>query len=343
MIRKILARFSTMRHVHCSGFGGVDVLNFKTSPIPALKKDEVLIKVQATALNRADTLQRQGKYPPPPGASDIIGLEAAGYLLDQNGNQTSKRVVALLSGGGYSEYVAVNKDHILEIPDQMSFSDAAGLAETWLTAYQLLKKVGCSKPGENVLIYAGASGVGTAAIQLCSLFNTNAIVSVSSPEKLQFCKNLGAQGGIIYKDNLKQKEQILELTKRKGADIVLDCIGASNVDLTLSVLNYDARWVLYGLMGGAKVPNFNLASLVGKRGSLICSTLRSRTDCYKRDLVRDFQFQAMPLFRNNTFKTIIDKVYNVNLNDDKDVEKVREAHQYMEKNQNIGKIVLNFV
>ncbi|KAL4460867.1 hypothetical protein ABPG74_016339 [Tetrahymena malaccensis] len=332
-----------MRHVHCSGFGGVEVLTFKTSPIPVLKKDEVLVKVQATALNRADTLQRQGKYPPPPGASDIIGLEAAGYLLDQNGNQTSKRVVALLSGGGYSQYVAVNRNHILEIPDEMSFSDAAGLAETWLTAFQLLKKVGCSKPGENVLIYAGASGVGTAAIQLCSLFKTNAIVSVSSPEKLQFCKNLGAQGGIIYKDNQKQKEQILELTKGKGADIVLDCIGASNVDLTLSVLNYDARWVLYGLMGGAKVPNFNLASLVTKRASLICSTLRSRSDCYKTDLVRDFQFQAMPLFRNNSFKTIIDKVYDINLNEEKDIEKVREAHQYMERNQNIGKIVLNFV
>lgn len=167
-------------------------------PLPNPEKDEVLVKMEATAVNRADTLQWKGQYPPPKGASDIIGLECSGYILNsleeykEKTYKKNKRVMALLSGGGYADVVWVHKDHLIEIPEGLSFEEAAAIPETWLTAYQLLKFVGWAKEGDTVLIHAAASGVGTAAIQLCKLLKLTAISSASSSSKLEFVRKLGS-------------------------------------------------------------------------------------------------------------------------------------------------------
>ncbi|EGR30536.1 tumor protein p53 inducible protein 3, putative [Ichthyophthirius multifiliis] len=342
MFLKLKYTFSLMKHIHLNGFGGVDILQIKQSPIPVCSEKEVLIKIQSTALNRADILQRQGKYSPPKSASQILGLEAAGYLLDENGKE-KKKVMALLSGGGYAQYTKVHQDHIIEIPENLNFSEAASITECWLTAFMLLRFIGKLQKNENVLIYAGASGVGTAAIQLCKHYEANAIITTSSKEKVDFCLKLGAKAGINYKqeDIQNQKQKILEQTNGKGIDIILDCIGAQNSELTTNILNMDARWILYGLMGGAKVKDFSFVPLVQKRASLITSTLRNRDDEYKKQLVQQFCKEVLKEFSNKQFTTIIDKQYDVTW-DEKGLQNIKDAHLRMEQNINIGKIVLNF-
>ncbi|XP_068136355.1 quinone oxidoreductase PIG3 [Hyperolius riggenbachi] len=308
-----------------------------SKPVP--KEGEVLVEVHASALNRADLLQRRGKYAVPPGASQILGLEAAGKVVALGPGADGRwkigdRVMALLAGGGNAQYVNVHSCQLMPIPAGMTDTDAASVPEAWLTAYQLLHFVGKVQKGETVLIHAGASGVGTAAIQLCRLAGAVPMVTAGSADKLEFAKKLGAAAGFNYKEE-DFGTKCLEATNNVGADIILDCVGATHWEKNLQALNTDGRWVVYGLMGSGQINGDFLTKLLWKRGSLLGSLLRTRSSKYKAELVKAFTENALPYFTPGgpvQLRPIVDSVYPL--------EKIAEAHRRMEENKNTGKIVL---
>ncbi|XP_028293706.1 quinone oxidoreductase PIG3 [Gouania willdenowi] len=319
--------------------GGPENLLLRTVPIPQPKDGEVLIKVHATALNRADLLQRRGLYPPPPGVSDIMGLEVSG-TVDTLGPGVKRalkpgdKVMALLSGGGYAEYVAVQEELLMPVPSNLTFYQAASIPEAWLTAFQLLVLIAQVKQGEVVLVHAGASGVGTAAVQLVRLFGGVPIVTAGSAEKLKLAEKLGAAAGFNYREQ-SFVQGVHDFTQGRGADVILDCIGGSSWEQNVSSLAVDGRWVLYGALGGKMVEGELLGKLLSKRGHLLTSLLRSRSLQYKADLVRAFSHKALPYFSGqpSSLRPVIDSVYPM--------EDIAEAHTHMEANRNMGKIVIS--
>ncbi|XP_031165603.1 quinone oxidoreductase PIG3 isoform X1 [Sander lucioperca] len=339
---KCCSSFANMMRAVCVDVpGGPENLLLRTVSRPQPKGGEVLIKVHATALNRADLLQRRGLYPPPPGESDIIGLEVAG-TVDTLGPgvkgdwRPDDRVMALLSGGGYAEYVSVPEELLMLIPPNLTLCQAAAIPEAWLTAFQLLVFIAQVKEGEVVLAHAGASGVGTAAIQLVRLFGAVPVVTAGSPEKLKMAENLGAAAGFNYKEE-SFAQGVHDFTGGKGANIILDCIGGCNWEQNVSSLATDGRWVLYGTMGGRAVEGDLLGKLLSKRGHLLCSLLRSRSLQYKADLVMAFSHRVLPCFSEQpaSLRPVIDSTFNL--------EDIAEAHRHMEANKNTGKIVINVI
>jgi tumor protein p53-inducible protein 3 len=314
--------------------GGPDVLELGETAMPSPASGEVLVRVMATALNRADIMQRRGKYPPPPGASPILGLEMAGEVVavasDVERLAVGDRVCGLLSGGGYAEYATIREDHCLAMPDQMSYEAAAAVPEVFLTAFQALHWLGGAREGETVLIHAGASGVGTAAIQLAREAGLTVIVTASSG-KHQLCKSLGASHAIDYSTE-DFSDRTLSATSGRGADVIIDFIGAPYLDNNLRASAIDARIILLAMMGGSKVEALNLRDLFRKRISLITSTLRNRSDEYKASLTADFEAYAIPLFVSGALRPVVDSIVSV--------RDVRSAHERMEANQNAGKIVM---
>ncbi|XP_072546459.1 quinone oxidoreductase PIG3 isoform X2 [Salminus brasiliensis] len=320
--------------------GGPETLYVGQVPRPTPKAGQVLIKVHATALNRADLLQRRGLYSAPPGESEILGLEAAGVVAGfgpgvKRNFRPGDRVMALLAGGGYAQYVAVHEELLMPVPQHMSLAESAAIPEAWLTAYQLLHLIGQVKQGESVLIHAGASGVGTAAIQLARLSCAVPVVTAGSPEKLKIASKLGAAAGFNYKER-DFSDGILQFTEGRGVDVILDCIGGSCWEKNIRSLAMDGRWVLYGAMGGKSVQGDLLGKLLFKRGHILSSLLRSRSLQYKAELVRSFTEQALPHFQSAdqsmSLRPVIDSVFNMH--------DVAEAHRHMEANKNIGKIIL---
>lgn len=303
--------------------------------MPQIADDELLIKVHATALNRADILQKNGKYPVPEGASPILGLEMSGTIEKMGKNVTNwrigDRVCGLLPGGGYAEYVSLPSQLAIPIPDHMTFEEAAAIPEVFLTAYLNVFELGRLKENETVLIHAGASGVGTAAIQLVKEFGAYSIATAGTREKLDACLQLGANHVINYKEQNFQAE-IEKITNRQGVDLILDFVGASYFQQNIQSLNTNGRLILIGTMGGAKINEFNLLPLLMKRISIIGSTLRSQTIEQKIHLTNQFNQQVLPLFETKKIKPVIDSILSWN--------EVNEAHNRMEKNLNIGKIVL---
>ncbi|XP_043119458.1 quinone oxidoreductase PIG3 [Puntigrus tetrazona] len=313
-------------------------LDVKYIPRPEPKDGQLLIRVAATALNRADLLQKKGLYPSPPEESEILGLEASGEIADVGPGVKGKwkpgsKVMALLGGGGYAEYVAVPEEHVMSVPSALTLYQAAALPEAWLTAYQLLHFVAKVKPDETVLIHAGASGVGTAAIQLVRLSRAIPVVTAGTTEKLTFTERMGAAAGINYKEE-DFSEKVLQLTEGRGADVILDCVGGSFWEKNICSLAIDGRWVLYGMLGGKMADGDLLGKLLRKRGSLLCSLLRSRSLQYKAELVRSFTEQVLPHFRSTDppLWPVIDSMFNM--------EDAEMAHQRMEANKNIGKIII---
>ncbi|KAJ7990788.1 hypothetical protein DPEC_G00290550 [Dallia pectoralis] len=284
--------------------GGPENLLLRQVRRPQPKDGQVLIRVHATALNRADTLQRKGLYPSPPGESEVLGLEVAGTVASLGPGVTGcwgpgDHVMALLSGGGYAEYVTVPEELVMSIPAQLTLYQAAAIPEAWLTAFQLLHFVAVVKKGEIVLVHAGASGVGSAAVQLVRLAGAIPIVTAGSSDKLQMAETLGAAAGFNYKDE-DFAEKVNNFTAGKGADVILDCIGGSSWERNVACLAVDGRWVLYGCMGGKSVNGDILGKLLSKRGHLLSSLLRSRTLQYKADLVKAFTERALPHFSEPT-------------------------------------------
>jgi putative PIG3 family NAD(P)H quinone oxidoreductase len=315
--------------------GGADQLTLGEYPRPLYLNDELLVRVKATALNRADILQREGKYPPPKGASPILGLEVAGLVeevgADCSGWHRGDRVCALLAGGGYAQYTVIPAKMAIPVPDNLTFEEAAAIPEAFLTAYQALYWLGNLQPGQHVLIHAGASGVGTAAIQLVKEAGSIPMITAGSAKKLDFCLRLGAKVAINYRDG-QFASHILEATKNRGVNIILDPVGAAYWEQNIQSLGIDGRLILLATMGGATLNQADLRPVLRKRLQIIGTTLRGRNKDYKIQLTKDFVKKIMAGFAENRFKAIIDSTFSW--------KEVAEAHTRMEENQNLGKIIL---
>lgn len=299
-----------------------------------LSNDEVRVKIKATALNRADLLQKRGLYPPPEGETEILGLEMAGEVVEVGANvnnlKVGERVWSLLPGGGYADSVIIHSDSAIKIPKNLTYEEAAAIPEAFLTAYLNLKFVADLQKDEYVLIHAGASGVGTAAIQIAKQMGAKIIVTAGTKEKIKKCLELGADYAINYKEQDFQKE-VLKINKN-GVHVILDFIGASYWDKNATVIQKGGRWVLIGLLGEGIVKDFNLYTILAKNINLIGSTLRSKSKEFKIKLSKEFNEFSLDSFENKTMVPVIDTVFSWN-----DVE---EAHDYMESNNNIGKVIL---
>ena len=281
-----------MQAVQQRGPGGPEVLYLDQTDLPELRPGEMMIRVEASAVNRADTLQRRGLYPPPPGTSHVLGLECAGRVVkvaegSEGDWREGEEVMALLAGGGYAQYVAVAPGHLMRIPRGLDMVRAAAIPEVWLTAYQLLHLTAHLRPGERVLVHAGGSGVGTAAVQLVKLAGGRSFVTAGSNNKVATALSLGAEAGANYRTQ-DWREEVAKWTEGRGVDIILDCIGSSYFSANLESLAMDGRWVVYGLMGGAELSGPVMAGLLRKRANILFTTLRARSDQYKTRLVSEF-------------------------------------------------------
>jgi putative PIG3 family NAD(P)H quinone oxidoreductase len=322
-----------MKAILQNNFGSVEELYLGEAPIPTISEDEVLVKVRATALNRADLLQRKGLYPPPPGESEIIGLEMSGEVSAIGAKveewEVGDQVFALLAGGGYAEYVKVHKRMLMKIPESMGFEEAAAVAEAFLTAWQAMVWLAGIQTGETILIHAGASGVGTAAIQIAKAKGAKVVVTASKG-KHELCKNLGADHCIDYRaENFA--EEILHFNKR-GADVLIDFMGASYFENNIKALAMDGRMVMLGFLGGTKIESLDMGPVLFKRLKIMGSTLRARSLDYKARLTNDFVKHGLPLLATGVIKPVIDSVF--------DWRDVKQAQTYMEGNKNKGKVIL---
>jgi len=289
-------------------------------PPPTPGPDDVRILVRACGINRADLLQRDGHYPPPPGASDLLGLECAGVNAE-----TGERVMALLAGGGYAEEVAVHRGSVMRVPDALSFEEAAAIPEVFLTAFLNIFMLARAREGETVLIHGGGSGVGTAATTLCKLAGMRVIVTAGSDEKCARCLEHGADVAINYKS-----EDFVE--KARGANVILDHVGAPYLSRDLQALAMDGRIVNIGSMGGQRMAELDTSLLLGKRAQIIGSTLRNRTAEEKAAIVSAFVVRFGDDAEAGRVRPVIYKVLPL--------ERADEAHQVMASNQHFGKIVL---
>ena len=313
-------------------------------PIPT--KNEILVKVKATALNRADLLQRVGKYPPPKGASKILGLEIAGEVVEIGKNVTNHKagnqVFGLVTGGGYAEYAIIDTEMAILKPKYFSFEQAAAIPEVFLTAFQTVfwTLLGASSKrlinkgkwnDKSILIHAGASGVGSAAIQMCKILGMRVFVTASKP-KHNFCRNLGADMAIDYK-NEDFAETVLDQTNNKGVDYIVDFIGQKYWKQNIDCIAVDGKLAILAAMSGAELEGANLSKILIKRIQITGSTLRSRSLHYQRELNKQFSEFALPLFQEKKLKPVIDSIFDWSL--------AEQAHKYMENNQNKGKIILS--
>ncbi len=305
--------------------GGPEALVFGKVPEPALREGEVLVRVRATAVNRADLLQAAGKYPPPPGESEILGLEASGVV-----EGTDERVCFLLPGGGYAEKVAVPRGMLMPIPDGLSFEEAAAIPEAWFTAYLNLFREGALAAGEIVLLHAAASGVGTAAIQLAKDAGASVVATVRSAAKAEPLSALGAD--LVVDTTARDFAEAVE--ERFGANavgLVLDPVGGANLARNVRVLARCGRLVLIATMGGGSA-ELDLRALLTKRLRLVGSTLRARALAEKADLTAAFVRDVLPGFIDGRFRPLVDSVFPL--------ERAADAHRRMAANGNVGKIVL---
>lgn len=323
-----------MKAVIIRDFGGPEQLQLWEWEKPEPGPEEILVRIHATALNRADTLQRQGKYPPPSGASPILGLEMAGEVVGAGSEvslwQLGDKVCGLLAGGGYAEYCVIHESLALPLPQGFTYQQAAAIPEAFMTAYQALFWLGELKEKEKVLIHAGGSGVGTAAIQLAKSKNAEIFVTASSG-KHELCHQLGAKHCIDYQED-DFAETIPELTQHKGVEVVLDFVGAPYFQRNLDTLAVDGRLVMLGFMGGAVAEQAHLRQILRKRLTIRGSTLRNRPLDYKIDLATQLRQYAWSRFEAGVLKPVIAETFPWT--------KVVQAHQFMESNQNAGKIIL---
>lgn len=317
--------------------GDPDHLAIGEYPTPEPGADELLVKVHAAALNRADTLQRRGKYPPPEGASEILGLDIAGTVAERgpgcvNWNE-GDRVFGLVPGGGYAEYALLHKDMAMAVPPGLSLTEAAAIPEVFLTAYQALHWLGDLRWGDHVLIHAGASGVGTAAVQLATLHGARPYVTASAP-KHEVCRRLGAKATIDYKTE-DFADRIATITDGRGVDLILDFIGAPYFHGNIEALTVDGRVIQLATLGGSTVDSVSLGALMAKRVQLLATTLRARPQDYKVRLTKEFAAEMLPKFVDGTLKPVIDSTF--------DWTEATAAHRRMENNENAGKIILTMV
>ncbi len=325
-----------MRAVVMDGFGGVEVMRVDEVPKPTPKENEVLIKVAATTINRPDLVQRQGKYPPPPGDSEILGLEVSG-IIESVGSAVNEwkpgdRVLALVGGGGYAEYAVAYANHVMPMPASMSFEEAACVCESYITAFLNVFMIGDLKNGQTAILHGGGGGVNTAALQLANALTPQAKKIVTThPSKLERVKQLGADLVIDYTTTPDFSEAVKEFTNKKGVDLILDHVGAKYLGPNMNSLGYKGKLVVIGVISGIKA-ELNLALMMVKRQQIIGSVLRSRPVSEKGEIIAEFTKRALPNFADRTIVPIIEKVFSIN--------EVVEAHRMMEEDKHFGKIVL---
>lgn len=323
-----------MRAVVVAAPGGPEQLQIVERPVPAPDADELLVKVRATSVNRADIMQRQGNYPPPEGASDVLGLEMAGEVVETGSSvsdwQPGDRLAALLASGGYAEYATVAAAAALRLPDDMPWTEAGGLAEVFCTAYDNVMVRGRLRSGETLLIHGISSGVGTAATQLAVRAGARVLGTASSAAKLAAAADLGADGGIDY-----TAEDFVEragaLTDGRGVDVILDMVGGSYLQRNLDALAPEGRIVIIGLQGGARA-EVPLGQLMSRRLTVTGSTMRARSVAQKAQVARGMESDVMPGFADGSLRVVVDSVF--------DLEHVAAAHRTLEAGDHVGKVVL---
>jgi putative PIG3 family NAD(P)H quinone oxidoreductase len=323
-----------MKAVEVVGVGDEARLVLGEAPVPELGPDEVRIDVVATAVNRADLMQRRGLYPPPPGASTILGLECAGVISEVgervSGHQPGDRVAALLAGGGYAEQATVHAGSLIPVSPDQSLTEAAGIPEVFLTCSLNLFQLAAAPKGGWALVHGGGSGIGTAAIQLLAEAGLRTVVTAGSDEKCRRCLELGADVALNYREG-EFAQKVLDATQGKGADVILDSIGASYLNQNLTCAATGGRLVMMGLMGGARA-EINLALLLQKRVTLIGSTLRVRPVEEKAEIVEAFLARFGDALAKGALRPIVDRVLPLS--------EAQTAHDILQASTHFGKVVL---
>lgn len=320
-----------MRAIEIVEPGGPDVLRPVVMSIPKPNRNEVLIKISFAGVNRPDVLQRAGSYMPPPGASDLPGLEASGTIFAIGQNVTNwaigDEVCALLPGGGYAEYAVTQASHCLPVPKGMGLEQAAALPETFFTVWSNVFQRGKLKPHEKFLVHGGSSGIGTTAIQLANVFGSEVYATAGTDAKCLVCEELGAKRAINYK-----KEDFLDVMKSLGGvHLILDMVGGVYIEKNIKALVDDGRLVQIAFLQGAKV-ELNFAQIMTRRLTITGSTLRPQSDLSKAQIASELFRNVWPLLSNGRLKPVINSVF--------ELEDVTSAHLLMESSQHIGKILL---
>ncbi len=326
----------TMTIIAAERAGGPEVLQPATAPVPVARADEVLIRVQAAGVNRPDVAQRMGAYPPPPGASPIIGLEVAGEVVAigsaVGGTRVGDKVCALTNGGGYAEYCVAPAAQTLPWPAGYDAIRAGAVPETYFTVWANLFGHGRLAAGEAVLVHGGTSGIGVTAIQLAKAFGATVYATAGSDEKVDAMVGLGADAGINYRTE-DFAERVKELTGGKGVDVVLDMVGASYFSKNIRSLAMDGRLVLIAFLGGAKVEVMDLAPIMTRRLTVTGSTMRPRSTAQKGAIAQALRAQVWPLLAEGRCGPVIHRVFPL--------AEAAAAHALMESSTHIGKIMLD--
>ena len=306
------------------------IITKANKPVP--RDNEILIKIKAAGLNRADIAQKNGLYPPPQGASEVLGLECSGVVESVGKEVKSKKpgdeVMALLGGGGYAEYVTCHEFHAINKPKNLNWIEAASIPEVYATCWLNLFLEASMQQGDKVVFHAGASGIGTAGIQLANVFDCESFVTAGTEEKIKFCLNLGASDGEIRSNDIFSK---IKEWAPGGVNIILDPVGGEYFERNLDVLSIEGKLIVIGLMGGAKA-NLNLGLLMVKRQKIIGSTIRARSNETKNIVMQELSEKVIPLFESGMLKPVIHETFYFS--------ECNEAQEMMEANENIGKIIL---
>ncbi|WP_366919479.1 NAD(P)H-quinone oxidoreductase [Hydrocarboniphaga sp.] len=323
-----------MNAVEISSPGAPEVLKLTTRPLPELRSGEVLIRVAAAGINGPDLVQRRGGYPPPPGASDLPGLEIAGTVVAVSGESGAIRVgdavCALVTGGGYAEYCAASASLCLPVPRGLSLEQAASLPETYFTVWSNVFDRGRLAAGETLLVQGGASGIGVAAIQTAAAFGNRVFATAGSAEKCQACEQLGAQQAINYRTE-DFVEVVKRLTDNKGVDVILDMVAGDYIAREIKALAPDGRLVIIALLGGAK-GNADFSAVMLKRLTVTGSTLRARSVEFKAAIAENLRTRIWPLIESGRIKPVIHARFAL--------AEAARAHALMESGAHIGKLML---
>jgi putative PIG3 family NAD(P)H quinone oxidoreductase len=315
--------------------GGPEVLVPETRPVPRPGPGEILVKVKAAGVNRPDVAQRSGSYPPPPGASDLPGLEIAGEVVALGEGATrhklGDKVMSLVAGGGYAQYAIAQDAQAMAVPSALTMEEAGAIPETLMTVWHNVFERGALEPGETLLIHGGSSGIGTMAIQLAKAFGAKVIVTVGSQDKSEACLKLGADRAINYKTE-DFVEAVKTATNGAGANVILDMVGGDYIDRNYEAAAVEGRIVQIAFLSGTPKATANFAKLMVKRLHHTGSTLRPRSSADKAKMVAAIEAKVMPLLREGRIKPLMDSTFPL--------EKAADAHRRMETSAHIGKIVL---
>lgn len=325
----------TMRQIRYTGSGGPEVITVETAPVPRPGAGQVLIEVVAAGVNRPDVAQRSGVYPPPPGATEVPGLEVAGRVVavgeDVAGLAPGDEVCALVISGGYAEYAVAEAGHCLPRPKAVSLIDAGGLPETFFTVYSNVVQRGRLAKGESFLVHGGSSGIGATAIQIAKHVGARVFATAGSAEKCRFCEDLGADTAIDYKQ-ADFAEEVKRLTDGRGVDVILDMIGASYLPRNLKSLAPDGRLVMIALMGGYKVDGLNITPIMRNRLTFTGSTLRPRPKADKAAIADGLRRDVWPELDAGRIRSVTHATFPL--------DQARQAHELMESSAHLGKILL---